>query len=225
DLNTRVPSTGDSIIDHSPLGIKIHQESYAWNLPFADFFVILRYTITNMSTADTLDSVYVGLWDNAVVRNWNTVAPGTPGYFNYTGQGFDSTQRMAYSFDYSGVPGGAPADSYIGVKLLGATPFPTGVDSLGDLFHHTYYNAWQFQLGAGDEPFRSPTDDYNANNFLSRYSRMAQTMPVDRIDGLRRLSPPNVSYLLSTGPFTKLLPGKSMEVVFAVVCARKFGKE
>src|SRR6185369_13417256 len=53
DLNTRVPSTGDSIIDHSPLGIKIHQESYAWNLPFADFFVILRYTITNMSTADT----------------------------------------------------------------------------------------------------------------------------------------------------------------------------
>ena len=59
----------------------MHQESYAWNFPFADFFVILNYTIYNAS-ADTLDSVYVGLWTNNVVRNTNNVRPGTPGYFS-----------------------------------------------------------------------------------------------------------------------------------------------
>ena len=42
DAFTRVPTTGDSILNHQPLGIKIHQESYAWNFPFADFFEIGR---------------------------------------------------------------------------------------------------------------------------------------------------------------------------------------
>ncbi|MBI1806338.1 MAG: hypothetical protein HYR76_04725 [Ignavibacteria bacterium] len=222
DRFTRVPGTGDTIVNHIPLGIKVHQESYAWNFPFADFFVVLRYTIMNASP-DTLDSVYVGLWDNAVVRNTNNVRPGTTGYFDFTGQGFDSTQRLAYSFDFNGTPGGSPADSYVGLKLLGSTPFPSGVDSLGDLFLHTYYNAWQFRLNDPNALwYTSPTDDYNTDPTLSRYSRMSQSMPQNYIDPLR-IVPKNVSYLLSTGPFSRLLPGDSLEVVFAVVCAKKFG--
>src|SRR5262249_44188895 len=148
DKFTRSPSTGDSIVNHIPLGIKVHQETYAWNFPFADFFVILRYQIYNTGV-DTLDSVYVGLWDNAVVRNTNYVQPRTVGYFDNTGHGFDSLQRMAYSFDFNGAPGGPPADSYIGVKLLGTTPFPSNVDSIGDLHRHTYQKPSQFRLSSG----------------------------------------------------------------------------
>jgi hypothetical protein len=221
DMFTRSPSTGDSILNHNPLGLRVHQESYSWNFPFADFFVILRYQIYNAG-ADTLDSVYVGLWDNAVVRNTNYVQPRTVGYFDVTGQGYDSVQRMAYSFDFNGAPGGPPADSYVGVKLLGTTPFPSHVDSIGNLRAHTYYNAWQFRLSSGDNIYLSPTDDYNSDRYLSRYSRMTQTMPQDHIDPLRIL-PKNVTYLLSTGPFSRLNPGDSVEVVFAVVCAKKFG--
>jgi hypothetical protein len=223
DRFTRSPSTGDSIVNHIPLGLRIHQESYAWNFPFADFFVILRYEIYNAG-ADTLDSVYVGLWDNAVVRNTNYVQPRTVGYFDNTGHGFDSLQRMAYSFDFNGAPGGPPADSYIGVRLLGTTPFPSNVDSVGNLFRHTYYNAWQFRLSSGDEVYLSPTDDYNTDRYLSRYSRMTQTMPQDHIDPLR-IRPKNVTYLLSTGPFSRLNPGDSIEVVFGVACAKKFGTD
>ncbi|MBI1803190.1 MAG: hypothetical protein HY033_02405 [Ignavibacteriae bacterium] len=223
DRFTHVPATGDSILNHSPLGIRVHQESYAWNFPFADFFVILRYVIYNASV-DTLDSVYVGLWDNAVVRNTNYVQPRTIGYFDYTGQGFDKQQRMAYSFDFSGAPGGPPADSYVGVKLLGTTPFPSGVDSIGNLSDYTFYNAWQFRLSSGDEAYLSPTNDYNTNRYLSRYSRMTQSMPQDKIDPLR-VTPRNVTYLLSTGPFHRLNPGDSLEVVFAVVCAKKNGTD
>ncbi|MBI3194923.1 MAG: hypothetical protein HYZ34_10730, partial [Ignavibacteriae bacterium] len=226
DTNKRVPATGDVILYHSPLKIKVHQESYAWNFPFADFFVILRYQIYNAST-DTLDSVYVGFWDNAVVRNTSRnggVIPGTVGYFNSTGQGYDSLYRMAYSFDFNGQPGSRPADSYVGMKLLGTTPFPSGADSLGDLFKHTYYNAWEFRLNSGEEDFLSPTDDWNSRDVLSRYSRMTRSMPQDKINGLRT-QPRNVTYLLSTGPFNRIEPNDTLEVVFAVVCATKFGGE
>ena len=223
DLRTGPVQGVDTIPRHTPLGISIHQESYAWNFPFADFFVILRYVIKNTS-ADTLDSVYVGMWDNAVVRNTNYVRPGTPGYFDYTGQGFDSLQRLAYSFDFSGQPGGPPADSYIGVRILGTTPFPSDVSNLDNLYRHTYYNAWQFRLSSGDEAYLSPTDDYNSNRYLSRYSRLTQSMPVDKISPLRT-APKNVTYLLSTGPFSRLNPNDSVEVVYAVVCAKKFGTD
>jgi hypothetical protein len=221
DMYTRVPATNDSILDHHPLGLRVHQESYAWNFPFADFFVILRYDIYNASP-DTLDSVYVGLWNNAVVRNTNLVHPGTTGYYDDTGEGYDSLQGMAYSFDANGEPGGPPADSYIGLKLLGCTPFPTGISWDSSLHNNTFYNVWQYQLSSGDQYFLSPTDDYNANPFLSRYSRLTQGMPNNEIAPLR-LSPRNVVYLLSTGPFTRLNPGDSLEVVYAVVCATKDG--
>ncbi|HZY10980.1 MAG TPA: hypothetical protein VFF29_07485 [Bacteroidota bacterium] len=224
DRFTRVPSTNDSILNHVPLGVKVHQESYAWNFPFADFFVLMRYVIQNASV-DTLDSVYLGIWNNAVVRNTNFVRPGTPGYFEYTSHGYDATQRLAYSFDFSGVPGGPPADSYIGLRLLGTAPFPIGVDSLGDLAQHTYYNAWQFRSSTGIDEYLSPTDDYTSNRYLSRYSRMTQSIPQDRIDALRTGTIKNATYLLSTGPFSRLSPGDSVEVVFAVVCARKNGSD
>ncbi len=76
-----------------PLGLSVRQESYAWNYPFADFFVILNYTIYNAGN-DTLNSVYLGLWTNTVVRNTNNVRPGTPGYFAHGANGYLDTLRM-----------------------------------------------------------------------------------------------------------------------------------
>ncbi len=217
------PLPGDSVLAHVPLGISVHQESYAWNFPFADFFVILKYQITNTSAVDTLDSVYVGFWNNAVVRNTNLVRPGTPGYFDHSGNGYDGQNRLAYSFDFDGIPGGPPADSYLGIKLLGTTPFPLGVDSLGNLAAHTFYNAWQFRQSSGESAYLSPTDDFlEGQPFLSRYTRMTQSMPQASIDPLRT-APKNVTYLLSTGPWHRIDPGQTIEVVFAVVCARKSG--
>lgn len=232
DLNTRVPATGDTILQHTPLGIAVHQESYAWNFPFTDFFVILNYTIHNVS-ADTLDSVYVGLWVNNVVRNTNLVRPGTPGYFEHGATGYDSLQRMAYSFDYDGIPGGPPADSYVAEKLLGTTPFPHGIDSLGDLYKKTYFNAWRFQSSTGDQAYLSPTDDFISGSYQGRYTRLAQSIPQDKIDPLR-LSPGNFTLMLSTGPFggdslgvskSSLYPGDSIVVTYAIVCAKKFGPD
>ncbi|MBX2989866.1 MAG: hypothetical protein KF749_01725 [Bacteroidetes bacterium] len=208
-----------------PLGITVRQESYAWNFPFADAFVVLNYTIYNTGL-DTLDSVYVGLWDNAVVRNTNNVRPGTAGYFERGANGYADTLRMKYSFDFDGVPTPPAAGSYIGIKLLGMTPFPIGVDSLGNLGPKTYYNAWRFSTtAAGDPAYFSPLLDFGTvAGERSRYDRMSASLPPDRIAPLRTRAD-NMTTLLTTGPFHSLLPGDSLQVVFGVICARKFGPD
>jgi len=48
DRHTTIPGTEIEIIDHTPLGINVHLESYAWNYSYADAFVILNYTIRNI---------------------------------------------------------------------------------------------------------------------------------------------------------------------------------
>jgi hypothetical protein len=222
DLHRTNPTTGDTIPGHTPLGIAVKQESYAWNFPFADFFVILNYTIYNVGT-DTLDSVYVGFWNNATVRNTNNVRPGTTGYFNHGGNGYSDTLRMMYTFDFDGIPAPPPADSYIGVQLLGATPFPHGVDSIGNLTKRTYYNAWIFRSSGGETNWFSPLDDAGSvGNARSRYDRLASSMPQQYIDPLR-ITAGNFTTLISTGPFSRMVPGDSLNVVFGVICARKNG--
>jgi hypothetical protein len=221
DAVVRDSSTTDQTV---PLGLRVHQESYAWNFPFADFFVILNYTIYNAG-ADTLDSVYVGLWTNNVVRNTNNVRPGTPGYFYHGGNGYLDSLRMGYTFDFDGIPTPPAADSYIGIKLLGSAPFPRGIDSLGHLGLRTYYNAWLFSSASGDADYFSPQDD--AENILgarSRFERLVTSLSKDKIDPLRT-QPYNLTTMLSAGPFVTLSPGDSVSVVFGVVCARKAGTQ
>ena len=222
DFNRSNPTTGDTIPEHTPLGVAVRQESYAWNFPFADFFVILRYTITNAG-ADTLDSVAVGFWNNGVVRNTNAVRPSTPGYFSHGANGLMDSLRMMYTFDFDGIPSPPAADSYVGVKLLGAEPFPRGIDSLADLRRKTVYNAWRFRSSSGDVDYFSPDDDAaNVNGARSRFDRLTVSLPPDKIDPLR-LQPDNMTTLLATGSFGTLVPGDSITVVFGVICARKDG--
>ena len=135
---------------------------------------------------------------------------------------------MMYTFDFDGVPTPPPADSYVGVKLLGTNPFPHGVDSVGNLRLHTYYNAWQFNSSVGTPAYLSPGDDAGSvSGARSRYDRMASSLPNgpppnDYIDQLRTRGN-NMTTLLSTGPFRSLNPGDSVNVVFGIMCARKFG--
>ncbi len=82
DTSTRLLS-GEVIPDHNPLGISVRQETYAWNFPFADFFVIMNYWIKNVSNK-TIENIYVGLWTDAVVRNTNVTSPrvGSPFFYS-----------------------------------------------------------------------------------------------------------------------------------------------
>ena len=228
-------SSGDSILNHIPLGVSIHQESYVWNYSFADFFVVLNYKIKNVGI-DTLNNLAVGIWTNPAVRNTNLSGyPSGSEFYRHQGNGFVDSLRLAYTFDYDGQPYGNPADSYLGIKLLGTTPFPNflrhSIDSLffqevqniDELDSAVYYNAWKFKNSTGEEAYFYPTNDDDANKYLSKYKRLLTSLPKEKIIPLR-LTPGNYTHLLSVGPFPKLLPNDSINVVYAVICAKKYGE-
>jgi len=74
-----------------PLGVRVRLESYAWNDPGDDKYVILRYRITN-TTAATLAGVIPGL-----IFDWDFTA------INYATNGvaYDATNRLGYVSDPS----------------------------------------------------------------------------------------------------------------------------
>ncbi|MCB0748587.1 MAG: hypothetical protein KDC90_14095, partial [Ignavibacteriae bacterium] len=125
DTNTTL-GNGEIIVDHRPLGVAVRLESYAWNFPFADFFVILNYTIKNTSKK-YLDSLHIGLWTDTVVRNTNVTSPRTgSAFFNKGGNGYKDSLKIAYEFDAAGDVGFT--DSYIGIQYLGADKENTSVN-------------------------------------------------------------------------------------------------
>ncbi len=215
-------SNGETIQGHSPLGIAIHQECYAWNYPFADFFVIMNYTIKNV-TNKYIDSVYVGLWTDAVVRNTKITSPriGAP-FFDKGGEGYSDSMRIAYTFDATGDVG--YTNSYIGIQSLGSTPT---LDSIfvfgGDSIPSVNFVSWQYKNTA-DPNFFSPTVD------IDRYRKMqgyfGGTNRYNKgVNPSSLKTPSNRSELLTNGPFRKIAPGDSINVVFAIVCAKKYGND
>ncbi len=206
--SNRTLSNGELIVDHVPLGLVITQECYAWNYPFADFFVIFNYWIKNTSDK-YLDSVYVGLWNDTVVRNTNITSPrtGSP-FFDKGGNGFNDSLKIAYEFDAAGDVGFS--DSYIGIQFLGSS-------ILQDSAH---FVSWQFR-NTSDPKYFAPQND------VQRYKKMVGEFSEgivynDAIAAAIKLRS-NRSMLITAGPYTSIAPGDSINIVYAYVAAKKFG--
>ncbi|MBN1448234.1 MAG: hypothetical protein JXA28_09915 [Bacteroidetes bacterium] len=217
DSNRVIPGTTTTIPDHEhPLKVSVRMETYAWNFSFAENFVIFNYTITNHS-GGRLDSVYTGLWIDMVVRNTNLTPPRGSAFFNRGGNGYVDSLRLCYEFDVNGDPGFT--DSYIGLAVLGTKPIqrfgirPDGTDSLGA---KVVFNSWQFR-NTTDPIYFSPEND------RQRYEKMASGLPRTEYSNLKAAS--NRSVLLSTGPFRSIEDGESVNIVFAVITAKKFGND
>ncbi|MEZ4823329.1 MAG: hypothetical protein R2942_13370 [Ignavibacteria bacterium] len=76
-------------------------------LIFANNWVILNYKIVNIGYRglnQPIDSIYVGMWCDGVVRNTNITPPGGSAFYSKGADGYDSTYRMAYEYDYDGDP-------------------------------------------------------------------------------------------------------------------------
>ena len=217
-----VLQNGETIQNHSPLGITVHQETYAWNFPFADFFVIMNYTIKNV-TNKYIDSVFVGLWTDAVVRNTKITSPRTgASFFDKGGEGYSSAMKMAYTYDATGDVG--YTNSYVGIQLLGSTPtldstFMDGQDTLPTV----NFVSWQYK-NTGDPNFFSPTTDVDRytkmNGYFGGSNRYGKGVNPSALK-----DPSNRSELITRGPFRSIAPGDSINVVFAIVCAKKYGND
>lgn len=217
-----VLQNGETIQGHNPLGITVHQECYTWNYPFADFFVIMNYTIKNVSNK-YLDSVYVGLWTDAVVRNTKITSPRTgSSFFDKGGDGYSDSIKIAYEFDATGDVG--YTNSYVGIQFLGSTPTLDSIFVVGeDFLPSVNFVSWQYK-NTSDPNLFSPTTD------IDRYRKMQGYFGgTNRYgNGVSPASlklPSNRSILITRGHFKKIAPGESINVVFAIVCAKKFGND
>ncbi|MEN3026522.1 MAG: hypothetical protein ABDH31_02290 [Chlorobiota bacterium] len=209
DTNRVVPGTGQQIPGHTvPLGLRVRLEAYAWDYPFADAFVILWYTLYNVS-GTPIESLYVGLWADAVVRNTRLVAPRGSSFYSAGAEGLLPEEALIYEWDAAGDRG--LADSYFALKFLGSEPAAPGY----------FFNSWQFRNTTGDEWTQSPQND------LARYRRLSSSflgqVSLEYARQALRI-PSNRSILLSVGPFATLAPGDSLRVAFAVICAKKPGE-
>lgn len=223
DTNRIIPGTTQIIEDHDPLGIVVHHQSYAWNFPFADFFVIMNYTIKNVSNK-YLDSVYVGLWSDAVVRNTKITAPRGTAFFNKGGNGYKDSLRIAYEFDAAGDIGFT--DNYLGVQFLGSTPRIDSIFIVGpDTLPAVSFVSWQFR-NTDDPNFFMPQVDRDRYTKLRGFFDVGGNNRYGKGVNISNLKQPNNrSMMISAGSFKKIAPGDSINIVFAVVCAPKFGTD
>jgi len=246
DSNQIIPGTTTRIPEHdNPLHISVRQESYAWNYPFADSFVIINFMIRNTGD-EAIEDLYVGHWSDMVVRNTTITPPRGSAFYQWVSQGWIEDERIAYAFDYGGDPGFT--DSYIAIRVLGVERvdlfYTIGEDGLlgervreenhkfltNEIDHH--FNAWRFR-DTSDRIYFSPQSD------SERYEKMANGLTPEYIDPLRE-SPGNNMTLISSGPVDRieskmivqddqtgefLWRVEAVNYVIAVVAARKAGPE
>ena len=210
-----VVNTGTSnipIVDHlTPLGVTIDFQAFNWSFSFANFFVLLNFKITNTNQVP-IDSLYLGYWIDGVIRNVNITPPGGSAFYNKGGNGFIDSLNMGYEFDAIGDVGFT--DSYVGTKYLGAEingSCPTSPDFA------THFNTWQFRNSA-DPLFFFPSNDFQKYGKMSSGLNFLPAWPdiQNNINGAN-----NRSNLISVGPFVRLNPGESIDMAFAIVCARR----
>jgi hypothetical protein len=224
DTNLCIPQSGEEIPSHSPLGISVRQNTYAWSQSFADAYVIFEFTIKN-SSADAIRAPYVGYWIDTMVGNTDLNPPPRwePTYswrYYDDGNNYLDSLQLCYEYDYDGDFG--YAESYIGMQILGTEPafFPDSA-AAGDTvlyLEKTNFYEWLFRNNL-DPIFFMPRTD------IERYDHMVTGLNDynDWRNFASAAGPLNRSMLISTGPFPDMAPNDSIKFIFAIVCAEKYG--
>lgn len=121
---------------HHPLGLAVHQQSYAWNLQNHDGFIIVKRIIYNTSLVDTLFDLavaeYVDADINPSYNNGNGSADDVSGYVK--GPGYEFAYTRDFDFD------GGLAPNYLGHKII--VPY-----------HDLIRTAWAWRVGDGPDDF------------------------------------------------------------------------
>jgi hypothetical protein len=232
DTSTTVPYTSRRIDNHNPLGLKADLSCYAWNYSYADAFVILDLTLTNISAfADpaglghAIDSIYVGYWIDEAVGNFNLhdyYAPGNGGwswYDNLAGVVLTNgaspvegdTISMAVGYDADGDDGFA--ESILGCRFLGGSA--PGVADPRTL--KGFANTWRWNT-----PFNQDFPDLGMpSSDGDRFNRMTYTPNLAEAGFPYGTTDANSWMMLaSSGCYGSLAPGQSLNAVFTIACGR-----
>jgi len=191
---------------HTPMHLKVRQESYQWENDRFDDAVAIDYTITNTGS-NFLEDVYLGFFIDADCGSRNT-----PDYWQDDATGYIAMTRactdigstplqVAYAYDRDGDGGQTPG--WIGVVLLDHTTDGTGQNAPSRVSISTYAN---FSGSASWEEGGHPTNDFE------RY----ETMSSETIERDATV-PRDFSFLVTVGPFPHLQASESLKFTIALV--------
>lgn len=230
DKNTVIPGTSIQIVNHTtPLFVQVNLKTYNFNFAFSDFVVFVDMEIINLGNQQDdnfLDSLYIGLWANTVVRNINVTPAGSGGaaFYDKGGNGYMTDLHMAYCYDHSGDVGFT--NSYIGQKFLGAEDkFGFHHPDLDSTFHSNY-NAWQFN-NPGIGTFLAPANDRQRYQRLTSGVEDQACWTEDVNCGVggnfqQQLNAAgNRSDLVSVGPFRDFKNGDTIKIAYSFVLGPK----
>lgn len=214
DTSQIIPGT-DVQIPHEPLGVKVHLETYCWNYPYANSFVILNYTIKNISGEEIINP-YVGIWADNSVGNMNFTSICEPGggwsWYDNRNDYVDSLD-MAIQSDIDGDQGWA--QSYFGLKYLGSKNIVSEED------FDVYYDQWPWNGGqlSGVDHHLTPIGDNEIYERMHQYPGSEYTTIEEAASWMS---------LITAGPlgnrvdpqFREVIwePGEKINFAFAVVC-------
>jgi hypothetical protein len=208
---------------HVPLGLAVRLRALAWAEPAADDFVILDYTVVNVS-GESLRDVHAGFFCDATVGNTERTSPYDPGapvrwnYYDDLNRGWrpgdvadDPGLWMMSEHDDDGEDG--LATSWIGTRLLGVEPAPAPPQEAPPVS----YNVWRFRsVPVEDDVY---WDEGEQELRPGKYQAMGNG---DFDDGVTPEGdftiPSNWNALLSTGPIPLLADGDTLRFAVAVVC-------
>lgn len=217
---------------HVPLGIKARLRVFSWGNPFADDFVMLDYTLINVSGAELRD-VYLGLWTDTTVGNTEFKDPydsqavnkwdfwgGQNGAFGPVGLvdpvntvPSDPNIWLSYEHDADGDEG--MATSWVGVRLLGTNIPPTAVDGKRPVS----FNLWRFR-GVPERDNEYANADSSGQILPGKYQVMSNgEFDVGDTPEGNFSAASNWVSMMSTGPFPTWAPGDTLSITFAVVAA------
>ncbi len=183
--------------DHDPLGIRVTQESYAWESPEYDDFVAFRFTLTNVSTLPLTD-IYIGLYVDCDIGPRDGSGSGADdmaGLWEGRARGSrDYWAPVSVAYMYDGAARN-PVPGYFGAMLLGSSL----------LGYHRFSGMQPFELGG------EPTNDPGRYELLTRRWRDYDTEPGEEADH---------RFVITTGPIAWLPPGGSTAFNVALVAGR-----
>ena len=209
--------------DHTPLGVEVTLRALAWATPLFDDFVVLDYTITNVS-GSTLRDVYVGFFNDTTVGNINYRNPYDYDYimrwiFSDDLNGAwrpgddldDPTLWMMHEHDADGDEGWAT--SWVGCRLLGTEPQVAAPFNKPPVS----YNCWRYShVPDCDDSYYDISDPTTL--LPGKYQIMSNgDFDIGVTDEADYTAAGNWLGLLSTGPFPILAAGESVRVTFALV--------
>ena len=195
--------------DHTPLNLKVVQESYAWEADQVNDFVGFDYTITNVGVTD-IESIYIGMFADGDVLNRsnpNGYNDDLVGSFSGSVRASDGTfVPVEIGYIYDAPEEGEKLVGYFGVVFLGHATDPSGLRAPRNMRLRT------FRHFSGQSPFDQggdPTNDAERYAVLSSGERDGNAQP-GRQDDFR--------FLVAAGPFQRLRPDEELtfQVAFVV---------